>query len=210
MKKKLFTILLVLPGMFMTQNVHAADIRSSRDIPAVPAHMPVYSPQVAEMIRYDQVEVNMNTGCIGQTIPLVELNDRDFDFSLSLSYNSSGFCPQVPDNYIGRNWALNGLGVIYRKVNGIPDDIRAYRTNPELSEQRFADGFLRMLGNKKFSSPTLEQDIRNNPYHYAQREDMENGVSTIPGISGDIEACADVFLFFYGQAFGKVHDQFRW
>lgn len=173
MKKKLFTILLVLPGMFMTQNVHAADIRSSRDIPAVPAHMPVYSPQVAEMIRYDQVEVNMNTRCIGQTIPLVELNDRDFDFSLSLSYNSSGFCPQVPDNYIGRNWALNGLGVIYRKVNGIPDDIRAYRTNPELSEQRFADGFLRMLGNKKFSSLALEQDIRNNPYHYAQREDME-------------------------------------
>ena len=157
----------------MTQNVHAADIRSSRDIPAVPAHMPVYSPQVAEMIRYDQVEVNMNTRCIGQTIPLVELNDRDFDFSLSLSYNSSGVCPQVPDNYIGRNWALNGLGVIYRKVNGIPDDIRAYRTNPELSEQRFADGFLRMLGNKKFSSLTLEQDIRNNPYHYAQREDME-------------------------------------
>lgn len=203
MKKKLFTILLVLPGMFMTQNVHAADIRSSRDIPAVPAHMPVYSPQVAEMIRYDQVEVNMDTGCIGQTIPLVELNDRDFDFSLSLSYNSSGFCPQVPDNYIGRNWALNGLGVIYRKVNGIPDDIRAYRTNPELSEQRFADGFLRMLGNKKFSSPTLEQDIRNNPYHYAQREDMENGVSTIPGISGDIEACADVFYFSMGKHSGK-------
>ena len=40
---------------------------------------------------------------------------------------------------------MNGLGVIYRKVNGIPDDIRAYRTNPELSEQRFADGFLRMF-----------------------------------------------------------------
>lgn len=32
---------------------------------------------------------------------------------------------------------------------------------------------------------------------------MENGVSTIPGISGDIEACADVFYFSMGKHSGK-------
>lgn len=132
-------------------------------IPSVQRDLTVYSPQVTDVIRYDHVPISLNTGCADVTVPLVGIKDQDFDLSLSLSYNSSGFRPQESDNYVGRNWSLNGLGVVYRKVNGVPDDIANYCLT---EREDYADGFLGMLGNTKFTSANVtEQNIQSNPIH---------------------------------------------
>lgn len=170
-------------------------------IPSVQRDLTVYSPQVTDVIRYDHVPISLNTGCADVTVPLVGIKDQDFDLSLSLSYNSSGFRPQESDNYVGRNWSLNGLGVVYRKVNGVPDDIASYCLT---EREDYADGFLGMLGNTKFTSANVtEQNIKSNPYNYARRKNDVTAISTVPGMTGNMECSADIFYFSVGKHAGK-------
>lgn len=74
----------------------------------------VYSPQVMELMRYDShATFHPNTGSISPTISLVHYQDQDFDFPISITYNSAGFRPRTADNYVGRDWMLNAGGLIY-------------------------------------------------------------------------------------------------
>ena len=50
-------------------------------------HPSVYSPQVEAMIRYDNSSVNLNTGTVSLTVPLVEFDDPDFDLDVSITYS---------------------------------------------------------------------------------------------------------------------------
>jgi hypothetical protein len=164
----------------------------------------VYSPQVASMIRYDHTRVNQNTGCINQRISLVNFLDKDFDFPISISYTSQGFRPQVADNYVGRDWMLDVGGIIYRKVNGMPDDLKGYKTLPGVHNTY--TGFLAMLGTNYFNMDTMKKDVYQNPYKYAYRP--ESTMATLPVIpptenKGNIESCPDVFYFSFGKHSGK-------
>lgn len=164
----------------------------------------VYSPQAAAMIRYDNTRVNQNTGCINQKITLVNFLDKDFDFPISISYTSQGFRPQMADNYVGRDWMLDTGGIIYRKVNGMPDDLKAYKTAPGIHNTY--TGFLAMLGSNYFNMETMKKDACQNPYKYAYRP--ENTMATLPIIpftenKNNIESCPDVFYFSFGKHSGK-------
>lgn len=92
-------------------------------------HPSVYSPQVEAMMRYDNSNVNLNTGTVSLTVPLVEFDDPDFDLDVSLTYSSDGFKPLQPDNYVGMGWRLDCGGVITREVNGIPDEFMNITTD---------------------------------------------------------------------------------
>lgn len=81
------------------------------------------SPQVAAIMRYDNMPIAQNTGRIDLSIPVVDFLDPDFDFPITLSYNSGGFKPSDPEGIVGLNWSLNFGGIIYREVRGVPDDI---------------------------------------------------------------------------------------
>lgn len=170
---------------------------------ALPKEQTVYSPQVAEMIRYDHTSIQLNTGCIDLNIPLTEWNDPDFDFPISLFYDSSGFRPRNNDNYVGRNWMLNIGGVIYRKVNGIPDDMINY---PEpIDQEKRIDGFMKVLGKNYFNLKQMEESFADNPYQYTRQRDLECSEPTLVlnGTSSNIESSADVFYFSFGKHSGK-------
>jgi YD repeat-containing protein len=81
------------------------------------------SPQVAQIMRYDQMPVALNTGRLDLTIPVINFTDPDFDFPISISYNSGGYKPSEPEGIVGMNWTLNLGGVIHREVRGIPDEL---------------------------------------------------------------------------------------
>ena len=82
------------------------------------------SPQTAAMIRFGSgMDVTLNTGQLDFSIPLVHWEDPDFECPVNLRYDSQGFKPSQPDNYVGRNWFLDYGGVIMREVNGVCDDL---------------------------------------------------------------------------------------
>lgn len=162
-----------------------------------------YSPQTTEMIRYDNTPVNMSTGRVELTIPVAQIKDKDFSFPISVSYNSSGFRPTDPDNYVGRNWSLNYGGVIYRSVRGIPDDIDRYFQQESLRDYTIT-GFMKLLNNGIFNMNTMraDMDAENNPYKYAHHIDNNISLATIPG-TNNIEASPDLFYFSFGKHSGQ-------
>lgn len=81
------------------------------------------SPEVSSFIRYDNMPVSLNTGRLDLNIPVIQLDDPDFDFSITLGYNSGGYKPAEPEGMVGLNWSLSFGGVITREVRGIPDNI---------------------------------------------------------------------------------------
>lgn len=199
-----------LGGSLMCLLLFAMPIFAQEDIPEfIPAstHDPsVQSPQLAAMKRHDNLPVNLNTGGINLEIPLVNWNDNDFECPVSISYSSAGFRPREQDNYVGRNWMLNVGGVVYRKVNGVPDDINnglipiAGDAGP--SNYQYANGFLNMLGKHKFNRDEMLQNYRTNPYKYAAYKDDVSCLPFIPGTK-DVESSADIFYFSVGKHSGK-------
>lgn len=163
-----------------------------------------YSPQVMELMRYDNhATINPNTGCVTPTINLIHYQDKDFDFPISISYNSSGFRPRNIDNYVGRDWMLNAGGVVYRQVNGIPDDFSAYKENP--NDAYGYTGFRAMLGKNAYNVNTMKQDVKQNPYKYAHLKDFSSTMLTLPTTDNgqQVESAPDVFYFSFGKHSGK-------
>lgn len=201
MKRKIsiWTILVVLMHIIMP--VHG----NEKPLPALFREPTVYSPQVAALIRHDHIPVNLNTGGLDLNIPLVRWTDKEFDCPVSISYNSAGFRPREPDNYVGRNWMLNVGGVVYRQVNGVPDDIDDYLL-PKHSESAttyYVNGFLSALNRGYFNLEEMNRTYQENPYKYTSRKDTEISQSTIPGLSIDVEPSADIFYFSFGKHSGK-------
>lgn len=203
MKKEILLYLVLLGGLlfipFSTLYAQVNETTSSN----LPKEQTVYSPQVADMIRYDQTSLQLNTGCIDLNIPLTEWNDPDFDFPISLFYDSSGFRPRDTDNYVGRNWMLGIGGVVYRKVNGIPDDMKDY---PEpLNPEYRVNGFMSILGKGYFNTQQMEANFRNNPYQYTRTHEI---LATEPTLvlnkqASYTESSADIFYFSFGKHSGK-------
>lgn len=198
----------VLMGMLLTVTpAYAIDNSKVPEFIPASTHDPsVRSPQVQAFIRHDNLPVNLNTGGLRLEIPLVDWKDKDFDCPVSVSYNSAGFRPREQDNYVGRNWMLNVGGIVYRQVNGVPDDINwglipiAGDAGP--SNYQYANGFLYMLDKHKFNSEEMSQNYRTNPYKYAAYKDDLSCMPFIPG-TNDVEASADVFHFSVGRHSGK-------
>ena len=114
MKKHMNKYMLVVAAMAgFTLSTTAATIDDISSPLKLSVHEPaVYSPQVMELMRYDNhAAIDLNTGCIAPSINLVHFLDQDFDFPISITYNSSGFRPRNADNYVGRDWMLNTGGI---------------------------------------------------------------------------------------------------
>lgn len=203
MKKKLLEIYLttlVLVGGFGS-SVNGQNLQ-------IPSYVPdptVHSPQTSAMIRYDEMPVNMSTGRVDFNIPLVNIPDKDFDFPISLFYNSDGFKPTEADNYVGHGWALRCGGVIYRQVRGIPDDISDQHTFVPILEgggnDYSFDGFMSLINKGRFNMDEMKADINNNPYKYARPQDDYAPMPTLPNT--DIESAPDMYFFNFGKHSGR-------
>ena len=122
MKKKIVILIALLANMVCGLAQESAQSDNTKKYAQPVEHPSVYSPQVEAMMRYDNSSVNLNTGTVSITVPLVEFDDPDFDLDVSITYSSDGFKPLQPDNFVGMGWRLNCGGVITREVHGIPDE----------------------------------------------------------------------------------------
>ena len=166
---------------------------------------PVYSPQTAEMIRFDNTASELYSGKIDLNIPLISFHDPDFDLSMILHYNSGGFKPSEPDNFVGMNWSLMVGGIIYRDVKGIADD--AYRENISSMQPKLR-GF---LGHPRLNMTNDEfvARLNENPEELLWRTSdgtdsfFENKCYSFPAFAGtNVEASSDIYHYNFGKYSG--------
>ena len=129
MKTKIFILIALLANTVCSLAQESAQSDGTEKYAQPVEHPSVYSPQVEAMMRYDNSSVNLNTGTVSLTVPLVEFDDPDFDLDVSITYSSDGFKPLQPDNFVGMGWRLNCGGVITREVHGIPDEFNNIHTD---------------------------------------------------------------------------------
>lgn len=168
-------------------------------------HPSVYSPQVEAMIRYDNSSVNLNTGTVSLTVPLVEFDDPDFDVDISISYSMDGFKPLQPDNFVGMGWRLNCGGVITREVHGIPDEFGPIPVSNGFfggSNIPTVQGF---MAGTKLSKSFIDEKMKNADTMYGefQQTYIENGLRKIViRKNGYTEVSPDLYRFSFGNHSG--------
>lgn len=165
------------------------------------------SPQVADMLRFGNVPIAMNSGRLDLSIPIANLHDKDFDMTISLSYNSSGFMPMKQDGYTGLNWSLNGIGVITREVKGMPDD---QEIDPGFQYSGYDGknyGFLKIRGNNYFKNNDLVINDYINQIPIRHPSDTKTPTVIMNVNNGTqrmlIDASSDIYHFNFGKHSGR-------
>ena len=152
------------------------------------------SPQTASMIMYDKIPTLQNTGRLDLSIPIVHFDDPDFDFPISIRYNSEGFKPNEPDNYVGRDWSLECGGLIYREIKGKPDD---------MLPSPYTAGFLWNVESHRQNPETVKKDILSgSPLSYIGTHIVEDALS-FKNNEHRGEFSSDIYHFCFGKHSGK-------
>lgn len=82
----------------------------------------IASPNASSFHQIGNIPVNLYTGRPNIAIDLYEVTSGNFKMPLSMSYDASGFRPDVHPGWVGLNWSLSAGGVITRKVNDMLDE----------------------------------------------------------------------------------------
>lgn len=160
-----------------------------------------FSPQVAGMIRHDNIGTPLNSGLVDLSIPLVTYKDRDFEFPIALKYDSQGFKPADAGNFVGLNWILSGGGVIHREIMGIPDDL--YKMRHSMHNEQ-VKGFLHVCDASKnpfFTAIANKDEVLKEPGKYLKITPWNN-IAVVKN-TGNIEASSDIYHFSFGNHSGK-------
>jgi len=88
------------------------------------------SPTASALASYVDNPVSLYTGTPEINIPLYNLQVKDFELPVSLSYHSKGMKVDETASNVGMGWSLNAGGVITRSVKGFPDDYKAPACGP--------------------------------------------------------------------------------
>lgn len=80
------------------------------------------TPDVWNMIRYGDANIDYYSGTLGLGIPVYTYKDSDFEIPVSIDYASNGYQPGSDCDVVGQGWYLNVGGAITREVHGIPDE----------------------------------------------------------------------------------------
>ncbi|MDR6193721.1 hypothetical protein [Siphonobacter sp. SORGH_AS_0500] len=113
-------IQLFIAGLILWLHISICNVWSQNNIPRPPVTLP--SPNVASLGQYGNYPVSYFTGVPQITIPLYELQEKNLQVPISLSYHASGFRPDQHPGWVGLGWSLQAGGVITRQVNDLTDE----------------------------------------------------------------------------------------
>ena len=80
------------------------------------------SPEAAQMRRYMDHPVALNTGVLSVNIPLYTMSVGGYSLPIALSYHAAGIKADDEHCETGLGWSLLGGGCISRSVIGVPDE----------------------------------------------------------------------------------------
>lgn len=81
----------------------------------------IRTPSISTLERFNEIPVSLYTGIPNISIPLYAIDYQDIDIPISVSYHAGGIKVDQESSMVGLGWELNGLGVIYRSLNGKDD-----------------------------------------------------------------------------------------
>lgn len=191
----------VTTNIFIMISVSAQDISSpTSDLTAhffSPQNIGLSSPQVADFSKYGNLNINQFNGLLDMSVPLPGYKDRDFDLPMSIKYVSSGFIPSKRPSPVGLNWFLNFGGVVSRKVNGSPDDVKGCYTDSD-EKKYIKDGLWAAIQTSKFDyydqNSLLDFNVSKNAFRHGT-----------PYLEGDVkyDLEPDIFTFNVGKHTGS-------
>ena len=123
MKAKLLTMLILITGLYGGLSVNAQTQSISNPFQALesnPYLMPP-TPDVAAFLNYGQYSVSQASGKVDITIPIYEIQTRELNFPITLSYIGGGIKVTDQASWAGLGWVLNAGGVVNHTVQGLPD-----------------------------------------------------------------------------------------
>lgn len=182
------------PVLCHSQDIVPADAESGTAQYDMKYKIKGMSPQTASMIMYDKIPALQNSGRLDLSIPVIHFQDPDFDFPISVRYNSEGFRPNEPDNFVGRDWSLECGGIIYREVKGKPDDMMA---------EQYTAGFLWNIKNAKRNPEKVKKDmLSGSPLSYIGTQFNEDALAFKENdYKGEFSS--DIYHFNFGEHSGK-------
>lgn len=128
----------------------------------------VKSPESSAFEKYGDPEVSLYTGVPQISVPLHEINGREFSLPVSLTYDASGVKVEQMATWVGLSWNLNVGGRISRVTNGLPDDyiFGSYGTvfnNSAVrdSAQIYIDNYASFISNPVFPDQQAATDYAN-------------------------------------------------
>ena len=88
----------------------------------VQAQEEVFSPNAAELGKYGKVPVNYYNGLPNISIPLTQLEAKNYTLPVYLTYHAGGNKPEQHPGWVGQGWVLHAGGCINRIVHGGKDE----------------------------------------------------------------------------------------
>jgi hypothetical protein len=129
---------------------------AQQDITKVPTVIPP-SPNAAELGRYGNFNVGLNTGSANVKIPL--LSFQNGLVPVSLDYSTTGIKVDQLASRAGMGWVLNAGGIITRSVMGKPDELSTRTTpNSQVMNQALLDNLFD-ISNGTFFGKDAEPDV---------------------------------------------------
>lgn len=108
MKKLFFLIVAIFIGVNL----------SAQELPII---IPP-SPNASSLGKYLETPVSYATGIPSISVPLYEIREGNISLPINLSYHAGGIKVEEVASWVGLGWDLNAGGVIYRTMQGLPDD----------------------------------------------------------------------------------------
>ncbi|MEO1218768.1 MAG: RHS repeat domain-containing protein [Bacteroidota bacterium] len=78
-------------------------------------------PTAASLGEYGDVSPNFYTGVPGISIPLCQIQSRDINVPISLSYHAGGIKVEEEASWVGLGWSLIAGGTVTRTIRGLDD-----------------------------------------------------------------------------------------
>jgi len=79
------------------------------------------SPQAATFLKYRDYPVDLSTGLVDITVPLLSLDLKSYQLPISAKFHASGRKIDMSYSELGMNWKLDAFGMITREVRGASD-----------------------------------------------------------------------------------------
>lgn len=195
MKKIIFLILLLIS---ITISVKGQDEISAYDRLNMP------SANAAVLKSFSEVPVSPFTGKPQISVPIYTIDLNYIEFPINLSYDASGFKPDVHPSWVGMGWNLNAGGVITREVQGFRDEL--YNAASVTGSQLNGLGFYYSY---KVLSGDDWNDIKKITPNGVRDKDSMNEYLNSPNkyyptyLSRDIDQSQDIFSFNFLGYSGK-------
>lgn len=148
------------------------------------------SANAATLKFYSEIPVSAFTGSAQISIPIYTINLNYTNFPIFLSYNASGFKPDVHPSWVGLGWNLNVGGIITREVKSYRDEL--YNAGNVYGSRKNGLGFY-------YSYKILDNDAWN-----TVKDPMSKPTGDLSNFTyNDLDRAPDIFSFNFLGYSGK-------